>query len=321
MKYKRIVSIFLSLAFYVSGYAYADSKWFRGHNPQNFAEKIQTDLHLTEEQYKNVEQILKENSLIVSAKFRDLKEQIYKIRNEISQDSPNLELLKQEVEKKAKILSDMEYAAIVRDLRLKAQFSKEQVDEWRDISQKEHSGKSMGPRFFRDSPPPPHGKENRHGKKFQDDEFADAPPFDDEDMQKEFSAEQKTELAMIMQELREDLDLSEEQFKQVENILQKSSQTLFDARGQLLSQFWNIRDELLKEEPDLKKIRKYLDEKSSIIANMEYTSLSRDLRLRAILPKEELEDWEAEVSGRFIFRGEPNPHEPFMMIKNKRNYD
>jgi hypothetical protein len=55
----------------------------------------------------------------------------------------------------------------------------------------------------------------------------------------------------------------------------------------------SIKEELLKEKPDLKTLQNYITRKSAIFAEIEFAQIKRDLEIKSMLTPEEYDRWKS----------------------------
>jgi hypothetical protein len=58
----------------------------------------------------------------------------------------------------------------------------------------------------------------------------------------------------------------------------------------------NIKEELLKENPDLKAIQGYIAKKTQVFSEIEFLQIKRDLEIKALLTQEEYDRWKSVMA-------------------------
>ncbi|HOV14388.1 MAG TPA: periplasmic heavy metal sensor, partial [Spirochaetota bacterium] len=86
--------------------------------------------------------------------------------------------------------------------------------------------------------------------------------------------------------MKKDLGLSEDQVKKIEAIMGNHIKDMEMKRIAIEKEFLNMREELLKDNPDMNKIKSIIDKKASLEAEMEFTAIKRDMDIKPILTKE-----------------------------------
>ena len=89
--------------------------------------------------------------------------------------------------------------------------------------------------------------------------------------------------------MQKELGLSLEQTKKIEEIMNLEIKNMELKRISLEKEFLNLREELLKDNPDLEKIKSIIEKKSALEAEMEFNAIKRDLDIKPILTKEQFD--------------------------------
>lgn len=96
-------------------------------------------------------------------------------------------------------------------------------------------------------------------------------------------------MMMHIDMMKKDLGLSDDQVKKIQDLMNANFKEMELKRIGIEKAFLNIREELLKDEPDLTKIKSIIDQKSVLEADMEFNVIKRDLDIKPILTKEQFD--------------------------------
>lgn len=262
------------------------------HNPQEKAQKMREQLELSEEQFKELQIIFEEKNQMIFEKIQYLKEEIYVIRTELSRDLPDIEAIEFSLKEKGRIMGDIEFIAITRDLDMKALLNEEQ---WQIFSKHHHSSGSV--------------QKSNLAQNLAKTNLQDSQELEN------YLRNIKT----LVKQIDEDIDLSPEQFIEMEELLKESAKKLYNIRGELLPVIFNIRKELLNSSPNSDKIFDYLEKKSEIIGNMELVSILRDLHLKEILTPQQWDYLKKGMLNKIIFSGNSFFQNPFQFKRKERH--
>ena len=58
----------------------------------------------------------------------------------------------------------------------------------------------------------------------------------------------------------------------------------------------NIKEELLKEKPDLQAIQVFINKKTPVFAEIEFGQIKRDVEIKALLTQDEYDRWKSALS-------------------------
>jgi len=87
--------------------------------------------------------------------------------------------------------------------------------------------------------------------------------------------------------MQKELGLSSEQIKKIEEVMSRHFDLMEVQRLAVEKEFLNLKEELLKESPDLGKIKSIIDKKSLVESEIEFGIVKRDLEIKSILTKEQ----------------------------------
>lgn len=278
---KKHAVYILLISFFGGSYIQA-----KPHNPQEKAQKMREELELSDEQFQELQIIFEEKNQMIFERIQDLKEEIYIIRTELSHDFPDIKIIQSSLKEKAKIIGDIEYIAIIRDLDMKALLNEKQ---WQDFS-KQH--------FSNSSSPSKESSSDLHNSQELANYLAN--------------------IKSLVKKINQDIDLSSEQLEKMEELLKESAQELYTTRKKLLPIIFNIRDELLKDPPNEDQIFDYLEKKAEITSKMELISISRDLALKEILTNQQWNYLKEGMLEKMTFSNAPFLHGPFQQKRKER---
>lgn len=119
-------------------------------------------------------------------------------------------------------------------------------------------------------------------------------------------------------QIADELHLSTQQFDEIKTILYRNAEFISQKREALNTQIKSIRQELSKDTPDLKNLNLLMSQKSRTLADMEYASLERDLKIKSLLNEKQIEEWKESFQERNQEKGRPHPPEQ-VSDKNHEN--
>jgi hypothetical protein len=112
--------------------------------------------------------------------------------------------------------------------------------------------------------------------------------------------------------IKADLNLTKEQENKIATIMDDFRVTVDQLKIDHERAKLNLREELIKDNPNMDKIKALIKDKNEIMSKIEFFMIKRDLDIKSILTKEQLEKW------RFIFKREHPPEKPRNMnFRNK----
>jgi Spy/CpxP family protein refolding chaperone len=91
--------------------------------------------------------------------------------------------------------------------------------------------------------------------------------------------------------LFENLDLTDSQKEEIRAIMEGFREENQKWKIAMERENLNLREELLKSEPDLEKIRAIIGEKTRIRGEIEFAMIKRDLNIKSILTPDQVDTW------------------------------
>lgn len=127
-----------------------------------------------------------------------------------------------------------------------------------------------------------------------------------------YSQEPKSFINGNIEFMKKELGLSDDQVKKISNIMIDSFKQIEEKHIALQRTMIDLKEELLKDSPDMAKIKNIIDKKSAVMSEIEFITIKRDLSIKSILTQEQFMKWKVLKK--------PEPHrffnEPFFGDKH-----
>jgi hypothetical protein len=105
-----------------------------------------------------------------------------------------------------------------------------------------------------------------------------------------------------MARLCREIGISEQKISRISDIVRNINK---DMNGNILNiqqEELNVRKELLKDKPDIAVIRRSIEAKTKILADVEVAQIQRDLEIKALLSADEYERWTLRLAHKMRMR-------------------
>lgn len=96
--------------------------------------------------------------------------------------------------------------------------------------------------------------------------------------------------------MKKQLNLSDDQVARLNTIYTDFDNNIKQLRIDLQREKLNLSEELIKENPDMVKIKSIIDKKSGIESQIELINIKRDIDIRNVLTKEQIEKWKVKIN-------------------------
>lgn len=113
--------------------------------------------------------------------------------------------------------------------------------------------------------------------------------------------------------MKKALGLNDDQMKKISTIMLDSLKQIQEKHLAVERAMIDVREELLKDNPDLNKIKASIDKKSTIMADIEFITIQRDLNIKSVLTPDQFLKWKSlRKPEPSMFFGTPFPprHHP-----------
>jgi Spy/CpxP family protein refolding chaperone len=94
-------------------------------------------------------------------------------------------------------------------------------------------------------------------------------------------------------EMKKELGLSDDQAKRISTIMLDSWKQIEEKHIALQRTMIDLREQLLKDQPNLTEIKRIIDRKSAVVAEIEFITIKRDLDIKAVLTPEQFNRWKS----------------------------
>ncbi len=101
-----------------------------------------------------------------------------------------------------------------------------------------------------------------------------------------------------IQIIKQQLNLTEDQVKKIENLTIETREKIQIKHLEIQKIMISIREEMLKENPNLDTINSLLEKKHKIEAEIDFLTIKRDLDIKAILSPEQFSKWQLLIGRR-----------------------
>ena len=104
-----------------------------------------------------------------------------------------------------------------------------------------------------------------------------------------------TDTALKIEKFRKALDLNDAQVEKISVIMRNSTEEINKKKIDVQRNALDLKEELIKDKPDLNKIKTFVDKKASLQADTEMFLIKRDLDIKAVLTPDQLANWKKIV--------------------------
>jgi hypothetical protein len=94
-----------------------------------------------------------------------------------------------------------------------------------------------------------------------------------------------------MARLCKEIGISEQKVGKISSIIRQSLKGMNENIINIQQEELNVRKELLKDKPDIASVRRSIESKTKIFADIEVSQIQRDLDIKALLTTDEYERW------------------------------
>jgi hypothetical protein len=91
--------------------------------------------------------------------------------------------------------------------------------------------------------------------------------------------------------MKKDLGLSDDQVKKISGIMLDTFKLIEEKHIALERSMIDIKEQLLKDSPDLASIKVIIDKKNMILSDIEFITIKRDLSIKSILTQDQFMKW------------------------------
>ena len=113
-----------------------------------------------------------------------------------------------------------------------------------------------------------------------------------------------------LQRLLDDIGVNKQSAEKILTISKIFSKALDERMIRIQREELNIREELLKDKPDLQSIQSMINKKTLVFSEIEFSQIKRDVEIKSLLSDDEYEKWKSVLMER-IQRTMPQFHGKF----------
>jgi Spy/CpxP family protein refolding chaperone len=97
-----------------------------------------------------------------------------------------------------------------------------------------------------------------------------------------------------IEKFKKNLGLTEDQTTKIKSMMNDSVEQVNKIRIDIQRLNLDLREELIKDKPDLAKIKTIIDKKSSLQGEVEMLLIKRDLDIKSVLTPDQIEKWKIQ---------------------------